>query len=185
MSTESIKASDASQASATRRAGFSEDVDMHGEYFVECRDKDGHVKWFDKIGNLVTTIGKTTLLDTMFGPTAPVTWYLGLIASTDFTDGPASTDTMLSHPGWVESTIYSQSTRIAAVFAAGAAGEKQLSAAAEFSMAAGTAIMGCFLASSETKGSTTGILYSAGQFTNGERLLDAGDTLSVSYKARA
>jgi hypothetical protein len=186
MTTERLRMTDMSSASAIKRRGHSEDISLSGFYTIECRDKDGHVKWVDTIENLVTTVGKNTALDTMFGPTAPVSWYIGLIDNTSLGVGPAVGDTMLSHAGWAENANYSQSTRIIAVFAAAAAGEKALTEALGFSISVdGTDVAGCFLASSNTKSGTTGTLYSAGLFTNGAKVLDSGDTLAVAYTARA
>lgn len=186
MTTERIETTDLSKAAAIRRKGHAEGLSISGFYMIECRDKYGNVKWRDVIKNLVTTLGRNTLLDTMFGPTAAATWYLGLIDSTGYTTGPAAGDSMASHAGWAESVAYSESARPTAVFAAAAAGEKALTAPAEFSVSVdSTVIKGLFLANNSTKGGATGVLYSAGAFANGDKSVDNGDTLSVTYTARA
>jgi hypothetical protein len=48
-------------------------------------------------------------------------------------------------------------------------------------------IAGCFinLSGSATIDNTTGVLFSAGDFTAGSKTVTSGDTLSVSYSATA
>lgn len=185
MNTEILNACAASDASIGRGCGVSEEARASGRYFVECFDKDGNLKWRDEIKNLVTTVGKNDALDKyLSGSSYTAAWYIGLIGAASYTTGPAAGDTAASHGGWVENTAYSQGSRPAAAFAAASAGSKSLSAALSFSInAAGQTIKGCFLISNATKGGTTGILYSAGLFSDGDKPVGAGDTLNVSYQA--
>jgi hypothetical protein len=159
-----------------------------GTYTVECRDAAGNVKWVDTIHNLVTTVGKNDLLDKyLAGSAYTAAFFVGLISSTTYTTGPAATDTMASHGGWVEAggataPLYSQAARPTAVWSAAAAGAKALSAALTFSIVTtGGTVKGCFLTTISTKDGTTGILFSAGTFTGGDKIVAPGDTLSVSY----
>lgn len=142
-------------------------------------------KWSDTAiaRNLVTTPGKNDLADKYFAGSAyTAAWYIGLIDLTSYT-AVAATDTMASHAGWVESSAYSQANRPTTAWAAASAGSKALSAALTYSINATVTIKGCFLTSNNTKGGTTGVLYSAGLFTGGDKALSNGDTLSVSYTA--
>jgi len=165
-------------------AGLDERAEAHGVYAVTCTGIDGKVKWTDTIDNLVTTVGKNDALDKyLAGSAYTAAWYLGLIGATSYTTGPAVGDTMATHGGWVEDQQYTQGTRPAATFAAASGGSKATSAASAFSINATTTIKGCFLTSVSTKGGTTGILYSAGTFTGGDKILGSGDTLNVSYTA--
>lgn len=68
-----------------------------------------------------------------------------------------------------------------ASFAAASGGSKALSAAASFSINANVTIKGCILISNSTKGGTTGVLYSAGLFTGGDKVVQSGDTLNVMW----
>lgn len=167
-----------------KNSSITEQAQAHGRYVVECRDNDGNLKWSDEIENLVTTGGKNDALDKyLAGSAYTAAWYLGLISSTGYTTGAAAGDTMPSHGGWAEDLNYSESTRPAAAWSAAASGSKAMSSARTFSINATTTIKGCFLASNSTKGGTTGILYSAGLFSGGDKSVQNSDTLNVSYTA--
>jgi hypothetical protein len=55
------------QATITLNAGAkaNETVGIEGVYKVECRDKEGNLKWEDSFPNLVVAVGKQLLLDTL------------------------------------------------------------------------------------------------------------------------
>lgn len=171
-------------AGVGRASDLSESANASGTYAIECRDALGNLKWTDAIKNVVTTAGKNDALDKyLAGSAYTAAWYLGLISATGYASIPVAADTAASHATWAEDQNYSQGTRPAAAFAAAAAGSKALSSAAVFTMNAGTTIKGCFLISVSTKGGTTGILYSAGLFSGGDKVMQSGDTLNVSYTA--
>ena len=184
MSHEKLTIVDGAAAGLIRGSGAAEAAQANGYYTVECRDAGGNLKWTDDIHNLVTTGGKNDLLDKyLAGSAYTAAWFMGLIGATSYTTGPAAGDTAASHGGWVEDQNYSQASRPTAAFSAASAGSKALSSALTFSVNATTTIKGCFLIANATKGGTTGILYSAGLFTGGDKVLANGDTLSVSYTA--
>lgn len=142
------------------------------------------VKWTDTIKNLVATAGKNDALDKyLAGSGYTAAWYIGLIGAASYTTGPAAGDTSASHGGWVEAQGYSQASRPTTAWSAASGGSKSLSSALTFSINADATIKGCFLISNATKGGTTGILYSAGLFTGGDKVTQNGDTLNVSYTA--
>lgn len=175
---------DAAGAGIGRAASQSEGAHATGRYTVECRDAAGNLKWSEVIDNLVTTVGKNDALDKyLAGSAYTAAWYLGLISSASYTTGVAVGDTAASHGGWTEDQNYSQGARPTAAFSAAAAGSKSLSSALTFSINATTTIKGCFLISNATKGGTSGILYSAGLFSGGDKAVGNGDTLNVSYTA--
>lgn len=173
---------DATGASIVRNGSAIERARATGTYTVECV-RNGEVVWTDEIPNLVTTAGKNDALDKyLAGSAYTAAWYLGLIDSTSYT-AVAAGDTSASHAGWTENTGYSQANRPTAAWSAASAGSKALSSAASFSINANATIKGCFLISNSTKGGTTGILYSAGLFSGGDKVVQSGDTLNVSYTA--
>lgn len=167
-----------------RNSSFVEQANATGRYVVECLDADGNLKWTDHFDNLVTTAGKNDALEKyLSGSGYTAAWYLGMISLASYGVGPVVGDTAASHAGWVEDVAYSQGSRPTAAFAAASAGSKALSSAAVFTINASTTIKGCFLISNATKGGTTGIMYSAGLFSGGDKPVQSGDTLNVSYAA--
>ena len=167
-----------------RNTQAAESARAHGRYSVECRSADGSLKWADQIENLVTTGGKNDALDKyLSGAAYTAAWYMGLLGATGFAGGPALADTSASHGGWIEAQGYSQSARPPAAFSGASAGSKSLASAAVFTISADATIKGCFLISLSTKGGNTGVLYSAGLFSAGDKVVQVGDTLNVSYTA--
>lgn len=163
-------------------SGASEQLHATGVYKVTCIGADGQVKWQDTIQNLVTTAGKNDLLDKyLAGSTYTAAWYLGLV---DGASSPtyAAGDTASSHSGWSESTAYSNSTRPAPVWNSASSGSKATTTTA-FNINGTATIAGTFLISENTKSGTTGVLYSAGSFTGGNKSVANGDTLNVTYTA--
>lgn len=195
MTIETIKLSDINSSSVTRNAQTSESVSVHGVYKAVCYDAEGKIKWEDNFPNTVTTAGKNNLLNIYLGANSvtavPVTWYLGLIAANGYS-AIAAADTAASHAGWIESGAqgasapgYSQGTRRGVTFAAAASSAKATSNAAIFTISVAGTVKGAFLINNATKAGTGGILYSAGLFTVGDKVVTASDTLNVTYTASA
>lgn len=182
MHSEKLNAADASGVAIGRDGGMAEDAKATGVYTVECRGADGKLKWSEDFRNLVDTAGKNNLLDTFFAGSAyTAAFYLGLVDGAT-TPTYAATDTMASHSGWTENVSYSAATRPAVSWNAASAGSKA-STAVSFSINATATIAGAFLTTNNTKSGTTGILYSAGSFSAGNRPVLSGDTLNVTYTA--
>jgi hypothetical protein len=180
MLSEKINPVDSSVAAVAFGGSQVESLNATGTYTVECYDADGNLKWSDQIKNLVVTVGKNDLLDKYFqGSSYTALWYLGLVNSGGTF---AAGDTMASHAGWTENTGYSAATRPAPSWGAASAGAKSTTATA-FSINASGTIGGAFMTNNNTKGGTTGILYSAGNFSGGNRTVASGDTLNVTYTA--
>ena len=94
---------------------------------------------------------------------------------------------MASHAGWTEITAYSQATRPACTFGAATTADPSVisntASVAVFSMNGTETVGGAFLTSNSTKGGTTGVLFSAGDFQSpGDRAVVNGDTLNVTYQ---
>lgn len=184
---EKVNMADVSDAMITRSAGNNEVTSITGYYTVECHDAEGNLKWSDDIHNLVTTVGKNRTMDVILGNTAAGIVYMGLKG----TGTAAVGDTQASHSGWLEvggtnAPTYS-GNRPTPTFGSASSGEKSTSSAVVFTMTGSGTIAGCFIniGGAETKDDTTGTLFSAGDFTAGNKIVTSGDTLSVTYTATA
>lgn len=168
-------------------SGPVESVKGGGVFTVTCRDKDGNVKWEASSHNLVVNVGLKDMNDKYFsGSSYTAAWYIGLYGAAA-TNDPAASDTMASHAGWTEVTAYSQSTRPACSFGAATTADPSVitnsASPAVFSMTGSTTVGGAFLTSDNTKGGTSGILFSAADFQSpGDRTVVNGDTLNVTYQ---
>jgi hypothetical protein len=176
----------------------AEDMGVAGHYYVLCKDKNGNVKWEEEFPNLVVAVGKQLMLDTLLrtsGTYTTVGPFLGLIGnSTTF----AAADTMTSKTWteYVNYTVGGSAVRGTAVFAAASSSgttptNVTTSAASSITYTitgAGGTVYGCFLVTGtgavSTQSSTTGTLYSEGNFTV-SKAVTAGDTLAVTYSTTA
>lgn len=176
----------ASHGASTTDA-HKESTSINGYYTVDCYGADGELKWSDDIHNLVTLVGRNRTLDVILGNIAAGAIFMGLKG----TGTPVAADTQASHASWLEvgganAPVFT-GNRPTPSFAAAAAGSKTTSAAVSFAITSSGTVAGCFIniGGSATKDSTTGTLFSAGDFTGGSRAVINGDTLNVSYTATA
>jgi hypothetical protein len=182
MQSERINSQDAASVTITRKTDLGETIGVTGRYEVECVGPDGQIKWADTIENLVMTVGKNDLLDKYFAGSAySASWFMGLVDGAS-TPTYAAGDTLASHAGWTESTAYSGSNRATVAWNAAASGSKA-STATSFSINTTATIAGALLTVTQVRATTTGVLYSAGSFTGGNRSVTNGDTLNVTYTA--
>lgn len=182
MQSEKIKLTETSDVSISKSTDMNEVIGVTGHYDVQCVGPDGQVKWVDSIENLVVTVGKNDLLDKYFAGSAyTAAWYMGLV---DGASAPsyAAGDTLASHAGWTESTAYSGTNRATVAWNSASAGSKA-STATSFSINATATIAGALLTVTQVRATTTGVLYSAGSFSGGNRAVANGDTLNVTYTA--
>lgn len=179
---EKVQAQSLASSGVSRSVDSTEQLSATGVYTVTCYGADGQVKWSDTIKNLVTTVGKNDLLDKyLTGSAYTAAWYLGLVDGAT-TPSYAIGDTAASHAGWTENVVYSNASRPAPSWGSASAGSKATTATA-FNINGTATIAGTFLISNATKSGTTGILYSAGSFTGGNKIVSSGDTLNVTYTA--
>ena len=183
---EKLSAAVSCDAVISRGLAAVEKMELLGRYEVECRDKNGNLKWKDHINNLITTVGKNDLLDKyLAGSSYTAAFYLGLISSVSYT-AVAAGDTMSSHAGWLEAGLanvpaYSQGARPTAAWSSASSGSKALSAGLVYTITSAGTLKGCFLTTVATKDGTTGILFSAGLFSGGDKPVSIADSLTVSY----
>lgn len=183
MPSDRTNANDHIGATVERGGGAADALIPCGEYEVVCVGPDGREKWRDRIKNLVTTVGKNKLLDSILGNSAAGAIVMGLKG----TGSAAAADTQASHAAWSEvgganAPTYS-GTRKTPAFSAASAGSKSTSAAVSFAMTGAGTVAGCFIniGGAATLDDTTGTLFSAGDFTGGSKSVGSGDTLNVTY----
>jgi len=190
MSNEKAKIGDKVEATVTRGAGSTEMFGLEGVYTAECRDAQGNLKWSDTIENLTTNVGRQSLLNSYFANTGGGAIVMGLMG----VGTPAYTDTQSSHSTWLEvgganAPTYS-GTRPTPTFSAATNANPSVlstSAAVIFTMTGSGTVAGAFIniGGSSTIDNTTGVLFSAGDFTAGSKTVTAGDTINVTYTLSA
>lgn len=174
-----------SSASVERGAGLSEQAEAHGHFEVWCVGPDGKEKWRDTIENLVTTAGKNDLLDKYFkGSAYTQTIRMGLKGAGTAVVG----DTQSSHGAWLEQGLANAPTYTGNrkdVVMGSASGGSSVSPVQAFAITSSGTVAGCFInnGGSATKDDTSGILYSAGDFSGGNKTVANGDTLNVTWTA--
>ena len=100
MSNERAKANDFIASGLIAGARNEEGALAVGRYKLECRDKNGKLKWFVEEDNLVVNVGLQYMAGVALTSTSQITtWYLGLITGPGVTT--SATDTM-SSKGWTE-----------------------------------------------------------------------------------
>ena len=186
MFNEKSKAADTVSSAVIQGGSAENSVGAKGFYTVLCHDADGNLKWEQQVPNTVVNVGLQDMNAKYFtGSSYTAAWYLGLYGA-GASNTPAASDTMSSHAGWTEVTAYSQSTRPACSFGTPTTANPSVAtnsaSQASFSINATTTVGGAFLTSNNTKGGTTGTLFSAADFSSpGDRSVVSGDTLSVTY----
>jgi hypothetical protein len=171
-------------------AGHSgmDEARMIGRFTAICRVADGLDLWSEEFDNLITTVGKNILLDSL--STASVaTNFMGLISSVSFT-AVAAGDTMASHSGWLEAGVANAPTytipRGTCAWSAASAGVKALSAGLVFTFTGSGTVQGAFIVTGtgavSTIASTAGTLYSAGTLGTPQPVIST-NTLTLSYSS--
>lgn len=181
-----LTARDGVAVGITQSGAEGDTIELKGSYAFTCTDADGNERWTDVIENTVVTVGKNDLLDKyLSGSAYTATFYMGLISSTSY-NTIAAADTMSSHAGWFEggnanAPTYSQANRPTVTFNSASAGNKASNGTVTFSITGNGTAKGAFLTTVNTKDGTTGTLFSAGLFSQGDRVVVNGDTINGSY----
>lgn len=195
---EKANANEISGASVTRGSNHFEGAEAHGNYFVQCFDSNGNLKWEDTIENVVCTEGKNSALTSVFkGVSFTQVAVMGLIGNTTYSAPVAGNtagaiNTTGSANNWNEATSAVSATRkdltTSNQFGTPSAGSVSTSAQA-FAITGTDTINGCFVLIKNAAGTApttavanqNGALWSAGAFTGGAKAVSSGDTLNVTY----
>jgi hypothetical protein len=141
----------------------------------------------ETFSNLLTNVGKNDILDKYLkGSTYTQTIRMGLKG----TGAAAVGDTQASHAGWLEQGLANAPTYTGNrkdVTMGAAASQVSTSPVQAFAITSTGTVFGCFInnGGSATKDDTTGVLFSAGDFTGGSRAVVNLDTLNVTYTLTA
>lgn len=179
---ETVQAGVGKSAQERERGGFG------GVFKVECFDVDGNLKWVDEFHNLVVNEGLQDLNNKYFkGVTYSAAWYLGLVTGPGSGTTYNAGDTLATHAGWTEFTNYSGNRKAVTFGTPTLADPSVISNTASPSQfvitGAGGTVAGAFLAS--VASGTSGILFSEGDFTGGDKIVASGDTVNVTYTFNA
>lgn len=159
-----------------------------GTFHVECLDSFGRRRWVDSAKNAVTAAGLDSLLTIYFNVGTPISvFYVGLVDNSGFV-AFSSSDGLASHTGWSENTQYT-GTRQA--WGNGSSSGQSVTNATPLSFAmtptigSPATIRGLFLASHTSSNSSSFLLFSTAAFSQGNQVVNNGDTLKVSYTIAA
>lgn len=144
----------------------------------------GPLKWSESAQNIVTDAGLDDQLDKYLkGSSYTASFFVGLVSASPVI---AAGDTLAS-AAWSELTAYTEANRPSPVLGSVSGQSVDNSASrAQFSINADSqSIGGALLATDNTKGGTSGILYSVVAFQAGNKGLDNGDTLNVTITLTA
>lgn len=202
MSIEKTNLGDSAAASVGKNSIHDESFGIQGVYHAVCRDAQGNIKWEDDAPNLVMAVGKQALFDFYFGATgtaggtASGANYMGLCGGTaTYTAADTMASKTWTEVGLANAPAYSGNRQSPSWTAASSSGTSpsnvttKAATAVTFTFTSAGTVNGCFInggaSASATKDTTTGILYSAGNFTGGSKTVASTDTLSVTYSTTA
>ena len=178
---ETVQAGVGKSSQKQERGGFG------GVFTVTCFDTEGNLKWEDSFHNLVVNVGLQDLNTQFFkGSGYTAAWYLGLITGPGSGVTYAATDA-LGSVSWTEFTNYTGNRKLVSFGTATNADPSVISNSASQSSytisGGGGTVAGAFLCTVAT--GTSGVLFSEGNFTGGDKIVAAGDTLNVTYTFNA
>jgi hypothetical protein len=159
---------------------FTSKFQPRGSFLIEHRNRAGKLIGVYRVPNGIVNEGMEMILDTMFyAGSQSSTWYIGLVDNSGFT-GFDDTDTMSSHTGWSESTVYSQATRPQWTVGAAASRQSTNASTVDFSINGSATLKGIFITDNNVKSGTSGNLWSTAAFSSTVGV-SSGDTLKLTY----
>ena len=181
--TENSQAKDIVSAGLITNPQSTDVVGAGGVYSVECVGADGKVKWTDTFPNLVMNEGVQDMNNKYFaGVSYTGAFYLGLVTGPGSGTTYAASNTLAVHSGWDEDTNYAGARKAMTFGTATLANPSVIDnsgAPASFAITGTSTIAGAFLCT--VSSGSVGVLFSAGDFTGGDKLVSNGDVLNVTY----
>lgn len=179
------------EGSVMSKKGLAESFAAKTHYEIECRDADGNLKWVEAFDNLIPNAGLNDVLDKYLkGSSYTAAFYVGLLQAAA-SPAIAAGDTMASHSGWTEFTGYTNSPDVRPTLTLGTVASQSVDNSASVAAFAVTlaspessTIDGAFICTDDTKGGTSGVLFSAGFFSSAKSVGN-GDTLNVTATVTA
>jgi len=179
---EHLNGRDVTSVSLTTGGGLAEGGVVRGRFTIRCVRGDEEL-WSDTADNLIVNQGKNALLDAgLAGSAWTAAYYLSLI-----TAGAAIATSTYAVPTVTEVAAGVLANRIALGWTVAANGAKA-STTTSCAIVGSATITGAMVVSGgsgvTTPGNTAatgGVLFSAGTFTGGNKIVSSGDTLNVSY----
>jgi hypothetical protein len=158
---------------------------IHGHYDLVCTDENGTVLWEESADNVVVYTGKNQLLNGGIVSLGTTDTFLGLIGSGTVT---AVSDTMSSHPGWIEAggaqtPVYGTSRPALALSAPVSGVTNNTASAATYIFTNAGTVQGAFAAIGANAGTvdnTTGTLISAAALGTPQPVI-SGNTVTMTY----
>jgi hypothetical protein len=156
------------------------EMKLRGRFLIEHRNEAGKLIGVYRVPNGIVDVGLNKILDDMFNAGSQSSlWYIGLVDNSGWTAFAAG-DTMGSHTGWTESTVYTAGTR--PQWTVGAAASRQVTNAStvDFAINGTATLKGIFVVDDNTKSGTSGTLWATAAFSSTIGV-SSGDTLKVTY----
>jgi hypothetical protein len=153
---------------------------LRGRFLIEHRNKAGKLIGIYRTPNGIVDVGLNKILDDMFNAGSQSSlWYLGLVDNGGWTSF-ADADTMGSHAGWTESTVYTAGTRPQWTVGAAAARQVTNASTVDFAINGSATLKGIFVVDDDTKSGTSGTLWATAAFSS-TIVVASSDTLKVTY----
>lgn len=152
---------------------------LRGKFTVQ-HYREGKLLETYEFPNGIVDEGLEHCLDITFGGGSQETlWYIGLIDNSGFS-ALAAANTMSSHAGWTELTAYDEAARQQWTLGAASSRSVTNSTTVDFTMNATDAVYGIFIVSDNTRGGSSGTLWSTAAFTSVVHVVSA-DVLKITY----
>lgn len=182
---------DSTEVSVLQTPVQKENIRAGGVFHVQCFDQHGNLKWEERNHNLVVNEGLQSMVSVYLdNATQITTWYIGLIEGPGSGTTYSGTQTLASHGttgggGWTEltpGTAYTGNRKTATFGTATTADPSSIdnsASPAEFTMQGTYTVAGAFLCN--VASGTSGVLFSASDFTGGDRSVVLNDIVRVTY----